>query len=138
MPLTRFGVSLDKKLLQAFDQWLLRKGFSNRSQALAQLIREGLVTQEWQSNSRGVVGVVTLLYDPGHHILSHTLMHKQHADHEKILSVQHIHLDQKNCLEVIILKGSAKEIQKLSDLLRSLKGIKHSQFVISSSGKDLA
>jgi CopG family nickel-responsive transcriptional regulator len=133
--LSRFGVSLDRALLQALDRWLRRKGFANRSQALGELIREALVREEWQEARGTVIGTVTLVYDPGHHVLSHTLTRTQHRHHGHILSSQHIHLDEHNCLEVIVLKGRAGELKRIADRLRALKGIKHGQLIMTTAGR---
>lgn len=135
---SRFGVSLERSLLGAFDRWLARKGFANRSQALAELIRESLVKEEWGSPKGTVVAIVTLVYDPSHHVLSHTLIRTQHAHHHAVVSSQHIHLDEHDCLEVVVLKGSAQEIKQVADRLRSLKGVKHGQAIMTASGSALA
>ena len=135
--MTRFGVSLDRKLLQALDQWLQRKGCASRSQAIGELIRGALVKEEWRTEQGIVVGTLTLVYNPTHHVLSHTLTKTQHAHHAAIISAQHIHLDEHHCLEVIVLKGQVREIQILADHLRSLKGVKHGQFIMTTSGAAL-
>ena len=136
--LSRFGVSLDHALLKAFDAWRARKGFASRSQAIADLIRGGLVEQEWNEASGLVIGIVTLVYNPAHHVLSHTLARTQHVHHKQVRSSQHIHLDERNCLEVIVLDGRARDVKRLADRLRAVKGVKHGQFVMSTSGKRLA
>ena len=136
--LSRFGVSLDHALLKAFDVWRARKGFASRSQAIADLIRGGLVEQEWEKTTGLVIGIATLVYNPAHHVLSHTLARTQHLHHEQVLSSQHIHLDEQNCLEVIVLEGHAQDVKQLADRLRAVKGVKHGQFVMSTSGKRLA
>ncbi len=135
---SRFGVSLERSLLSAFDRWLARQGFANRSQALAELIRESLVKEEWRSPTGTVVAIVTLVYDPSHHVLSHTLTRTQHRHHHTILSSQHIHLDERDCLEVVVLKGPVQQIKQVADRLRSLKGVKHGQVIMTTSGSALA
>lgn len=135
--LSRFGVSLDNALLRAFDRWRTRKGFASRSHAIAEIIRAGLVEQEWAETSGPVIGIVTLVYDPSHHVLSHTLARTQHARHDQVLSSQHIHLDERNCLEVVVLKGPAQEVKRLADQLRALKGVKHGEFVMTTGGATL-
>ncbi len=129
---SRFGVSLEQTLLRAFDQWRARKGFASRSQAIARLISEGLAHNPSVPTTGQVIGVVTLLYDPAHHVLSHTLTRTQHTYHSQIVSSQHIHLDEHDCLEVVVLKGSAKQVQEVADRLRSLKGVKHGQVVMTA------
>ena len=135
--LSRFGVSLPDGLLSAFDRWLIHKGFANRSQAIAELVRRSLVEQEWDNARGAVIGTVTLVYDPTHHVLSHTLTRTQHAHHDQILSSQHIHLDDRNCLEVIVVKGAASQVKRLADRLQALKGVKHGQFIMTTSGKGI-
>ena len=132
--LSRFGVSLERTLLRAFDQWRARKGFASRSQAIARLIHDGLSHDPSVAATHPVIGVVTLLYDPEHHVLSHTLTRTQHAHHDRIVSSQHIHLDEHDCLEVIVLKGSAEEVRGLADRLRSLKGVKQGQVTMTTRG----
>ena len=136
--LSRFGVSLDQLLLRAFDRWLRQKGFANRSHALSELIREKLVAHQWEAGEGIVIGIVTLLYDPGHHVLSHSLVKTEHAHHDLIVTSQHIHMDAHNCLEVNVLKGSANEVKHLAEQLRSLKGIKHGEFIMTTSGAGLS
>ena len=135
--LSRFGVSLSRHLLQSLDQWLRRKGFANRSQAIAELIRDRLVKEEWHSNGGSVIGTVTLVYDPDHHVLSHSLTKTQHAHHDAIICSQHVHLDERNCLEVIVLKGRARDVKELADHLQAMKGIKHGQCLMTTTGEDL-
>ena len=132
--LSRFGVSLERALLRAFDRWRTRRGFANRSQAIAELVRECLVKQEWEQASGTVVAVVTLVYDPAHHVLSHTLTRTQHAHHDEVLSSQHIHLDARHCLEVVVLKGPAARVKQVADQLCALKGVTHGQAVMTTSG----
>lgn len=135
--LSRFGVSLDQDLLRALDRWLRQQGFANRSQAIGELVREALVQEEWRDAGRTVVGTVTLIYDPGHHVLSHTLTKTQHRHHDRVVSSQHIHLDARNCLEVIVLKGPSGEIKRIADRLRALKGVKHGQCIMTTCGRGL-
>ncbi len=136
--LSRFGVSLDRTLLKTFDAWLAGRGFASRSQAIAELIRDGLVEQEWKDTAGPVIGIVTLVYDPSHHVLSHTLTRTEHTHHERILSSQHIHLDERACLEVLVLKGRAEEIKRLAQRLCSLKGVKHGQMLMTTTGSTIA
>ncbi len=131
---SRFGVSLDRGLLQSLDRWLRAKGFANRSQAIAELIRHALVGEQWRKGEGTVVGTVTLVYDPTHHVLSHTLTRTQHASHHHVLSSQHVHLDERNCLEVVVLKGTPRQVQEIADHLRALKGVKHGQFIMTTTG----
>jgi CopG family nickel-responsive transcriptional regulator len=134
--LLRFGVSLEKKLLDEFDTLIKRKSYSNRSEAFRDLIRQELVKEEW-AESGEVVGAITLVYDHHKRELVNKLTDIQH-DHQKIIiSTQHIHLDHDNCLEIIAVRGHPQEAQKLADTLKSVKGVKHGTLSMSSTGKGL-
>ena len=134
--LFRFGVSLEKKLLDEFDTLIKRKNYSNRSEAFRDLIRQELVKEEW-AKSGEVVGAITLVYDHHKRELVNKLTDIQHDFQGNIISTQHIHLDHDNCLELIAVKGRAADITKLADTLKSVKGVKHGTLSMSSTGKDL-
>lgn len=134
--LFRFGISLEKTLLDEFDTLIKRKNYSNRSEAFRDLIRQELVKEEWQKGGE-VVGAITLVYNHHKRELVNNLTDIQHDFQGTIISTQHIHLDHDNCLELIAVKGSPKDISKLADMLRSVKGVKHGTLSMSSTGKDL-
>ena len=134
--LFRFGVSLEKKLLDEFDTLIERKSYSNRSEAFRDLIRQELVKEEW-AKSGEVVGAITLVYDHHKRELVNKLTDIQHDFQGTIISTQHIHLDHDNCLELIAVKGPAADITKLADTLKSVKGVKHGTLSMSSTGKGL-
>ena len=126
----RFGISLEKGLLDKFDRLIREKNYTNRSEAFRDLIREDLVKAEWKKNKE-IVGAITLIYDHHKRELVNKLMDIQHDFGDSIISSQHIHLDHDNCLEIIAVKGSSKEAQKLSDSLKSVKGVKHGTLSLS-------
>lgn len=132
----RFGVSLDKGLLERFDKLIKSKSYTNRSEAFRDLIRNELVKKEWL-NADEVAGAITLIY--GHHKrdLVNKLLDIQHEFGACIISSQHIHIDHDNCLEVLAVKGSPDKVQRLSDALKAVKGVKHSTLSMSSTGKHL-
>ena len=134
--LVRFGVSLGKPLLDRFDDLIRAKQYTNRSEALRDLIRKELVQQEWKSGS-DVVGTITLIYDHHKRDVLIRVMDMQHDFQEAIISTQHIHLDHHNCLEIVAARGKAEEIQKLADALRSIKGVRHATLSMSSTGKEI-
>jgi len=135
--LIRFGVSLSSDLLKQFDKLIDRRGYKNRSEAIRDLIREELVSEEWKEGSKETVGVFSLVYDHHRSDLSQVINNIQHNNLNIIRSSTHVHIDHKNCLEVIILKGKSGEIRKLTDLLASTKGIKHGKLIMTSTGSDL-
>lgn len=135
--LVRFGVSLPRELLDRFDSGLRRKGYTSRSEALRDLIRDDLVEREWEKGE-AVVGVIMLVFDHHSRELQNSITNLQHNHLTAIISSQHVHLDHHNCLEVIILKGRADQIRKLADLLKAQRGIKHCSLNMSTTGKRIA
>ena len=137
MPTTvRFGVSLDKDLLDKFDLLIRNKNYSNRSEAFRDLIREELVKKEWQEGN-DVAGAITLIYDHHKRKLLNHLTDIQHDFQRLIISTQHIHLDHDNCLEIIAVRGKTRDIRKLADILKSIKGVKYGTLSMSTVGKDI-
>jgi len=133
----RFGVSTDERLLERFDALIAEKGYVNRSEAVRDLIRNTLVEDEWSQGDAQAVGTVTLVYDHHSTDLSDKLTQHQHSHHEEIVSTLHIHLDTHNCLEVVVLRGVAREIKRIADGLIGTKGVKHGKFVASTTGDGL-
>lgn len=133
----RFGVSLNKRLLDKFDLLITKESYSNRSEALRDLIREKLVKKEWLGNN-SVAGSITLVYDHHKRELLNLLAEIQHEYQNLIASTQHIHLDHSNCLEIIVVKGQPKKIEQLAYKMRSIKGVKHCELSMSTLGKELA
>ncbi len=135
--LVRFGVSINEDLLEKFDNLIVQKGYSNRSEAIRDLIRNQLVELEWQDKDHEVAGTITIIYD--HHVrsLSKQLLEVQHGCHDLILSTMHLHLDHHNCLEVLAVKGLVKEIQEAAHQLIGVRGVKHGRLTITSTGTNL-
>jgi CopG family nickel-responsive transcriptional regulator len=137
MAVIRFGVSLNKVLLERFDVMIARKGYANRSEAIRDLIRDSLVTEEWESSASGTVGSISIVYSHDTRELTDTLTDLQHRYHKAIISSMHIHLDEHNCLEVIVVKGKAREIKAIADRLIGTKGVKHGKLSVTTTGKQL-
>lgn len=133
----RFGVSIPDELLTKLDKLAKKKGYSNRSEALRDLIRDRFVEEEWSAGSKEVVGTVTLVYDHHTHELSDKLTDLQHSHFRNIISTTHIHLDEHNCLEVLIVRGKSQKVKEIADRLISTKGVKHGKLVMTSTGKNL-
>ncbi len=132
----RFGISLDGDLSQKFDASLRKKGYSNRSEAIRDLIRKDLVEQEWHEGGE-VAGAVTLIYNHHKRELLNKITDIQHNFQKVIISAQHIHLDHHNCLEIIAVKGNPPDVQKLTNTLKAIKGVKHGTLSMSTTGKGL-
>ncbi len=131
--LERIGVSLDNKLLKQFDKYIRQKSYTNRSEAIRDIIRHKLMEQELAQPNSNAVAAIYLIYD--HHTmkLSQRLVEIQHEFVIKTICSMHVHLDHHNCMEIIILKGKVSEIQKIADHIVSLKGVKLSKVNLMSS-----
>lgn len=134
---TRFGVSINDNLLSRFDRLIKEKGYVNRSEAVRDLMRDALVEREWSQGDQETVGTVTLVYDHHTRDLSDRLTEHQHNHHHSIISVLHVHLDAHNCLEVAVVRGSAREVRRLADELIGTKGVKHGKLVTTTTGSSL-
>jgi len=134
--IVRFGVSLEKELLEKFDILIKKKKFPNRSEAIRDLIRENLVKREW-IEGKEVAGAITLVFDHHKRDLMNNLTDVQHDFHKLIISSQHIHLYHDNCLEIIVVRGKPTEVRELADKLRATKGVKYGSLSIATTGKEL-
>ncbi len=133
--ITRFSTALEPDLLAAFDSFIARHAYQNRSEAVRDLIRKNLMDEQWRGAKGNVVGVISLAYAHQQHKLQDHLTDLQHADHELILSTTHVHLDHANCLEVIIVRGPALRVKTLADRLIALRGVKHGGLTITAAGQ---
>lgn len=134
--LVRFGVSLDKDLLDKFDALIKNRNYYNRSEAFRDLIRQELVKEEWNTNTE-IAGAITLIYDHHHRELLNKVTDLQHGFQKEIISTQHVHLDHSNCLEIIAVRGKAQKVRKLAEMLQAIKGIRHATLSMSSTGRDI-
>jgi len=134
--LVRFGVSLEKKLLEKFDSFIRERNYTNRSEAFRDMIRQELIKKEWIEDE-DVAGAVTLIYDHHRKDLLSKITDIQHNYQKLIISTQHIHLDHDNCLEIVAVRGNPAEVQRLADTLKSIKGVKHGTLNMSSTGKGI-
>jgi CopG family nickel-responsive transcriptional regulator len=137
--LERIGISLDDELLAPFDRLIAERGYQNRSEAIRDLIRDALVQRQWQaaSGSEERVAVVTLVYDHDSSSLAQKLAHIQHHNHRAVVSALHVHMDEHNCLEVLVLRGKARDVVEMANELTSTRGVKYGKFVPATTGQDL-
>jgi CopG family nickel-responsive transcriptional regulator len=134
--LVRFGISLEKGLLNKFDSFLKERNYTNRSEAFRDLIRQELVKKQWRVGKE-VAGAVTLVYDHHKRELVDKLTDLQHDYHHIIISTQHIHLDHDNCMEIIVVKGRPRDVEKLAHIMKATRGVKHSDLTMTTTGKEL-
>jgi len=128
---------MEQNLLKDFDELLERIGYTSRSEAVRDLVREKLVEKEWQDINREVVGIITIVYSHTTRELSENLTAIQHYYYKQIISTTHIHLDHNNCLEVLIVRGKSVKIKEIAERLISTRGVKHGRLTTTTTGKKL-
>lgn len=133
--LYRFGISLEKSLIDAFDKVIKTENYQNRSEAFRDLIREKLVQKKWTEGGI-VAGAIVMTYDHHKRELVNKMLDIQHDHHDTILSTQHVHLDHNHCLEIIAVKGESRNVDILSNSLKALVGVKHVSLSISATGDE--
>ena len=132
---TRFSVSLPPELLEQFDRLIETKRYATRSKALADLMREALQREEWAADDAPVLGAVTIVYDHHARGVSDRLTNIQHDHHDQIASTTHVHIDHDRCLEIILLRGPAREVRRIGDSLTSARGVLHGKTLFVATGE---
>ena len=131
--IVRVSVSLESELLKDFDQFCREGKFATRSEAVRQVIRDTLTRQSWSCDSRDVAGTLTLVYDHHRSQIRDQLVKLQHDHTEHVVSTLHVHLNHDLCLEVIVLRGPAPDLQTIASRLRGIKGVHKGEFVMASA-----
>jgi CopG family nickel-responsive transcriptional regulator len=131
--IVRFGVSIEPELLVKYDKIIKKEGYTNRSEAIRDLIRKNLISEKSKDPNEIAIATLTMIYDHHAGALTDRLLDLQHNHTKEILVTTHVHIDHHNCLEVLVLKGKTGEIHKLADKIKALKGIKHGELVITQS-----
>ena len=129
--LVRFSVSLEADLLEQFDHYIVEQKYATRSEAVRQLLRETLTVHEWAAGAADAAATLTIVYDHHRTSLMEKLLELQHRHAEMVVSTMHVHLDHDHCLEVIVLRGQARELQRMAAELKGLKGIHQGQLVLA-------
>jgi CopG family nickel-responsive transcriptional regulator len=135
MALTRFSISLEKELLQAFDRQVRTEQAPTRSKAVGDLIRRSLLRQAWRGNA-ATVGAIILVYDSHRRDLTNRLNAIQHDHHALIIAGQHVHLDHATCLEILAVRGKPADLVALERQLRAVKGVKHGALAVAAAGRE--
>ena len=136
--LMRIGVSLPDNLLGRFDEIIAKRGYSSRSEGIRDAIRNYILNYEWMSEVQGDrIGIVSLLYDHDQRGLVNNLIDIQHDNSDLTQSSVHVHIDDHNCLEIMTLRGDAKNIKAFAEKMMSLKGVKHVKLTTITPGAEL-
>jgi len=130
---SRISVSLPPSLLAEMDRRVIRRGYASRSEFVADLIRERMVEDKWESGKEAVVGVLTISYDHHQRGLSQRLVDVQHEEYVNILCSTHVHLDRESCLETIIIKGRPQEIERVAIRSSGLRGVRFAKLTRAST-----
>jgi CopG family nickel-responsive transcriptional regulator len=136
---SRFGVSVEDDLLKSFDRLITEQGYPNRSEALRDLMRDALVRArlETHPDAAAVLGTLTLVYDHHASELTDRMAGIQHDHHELVVSVLHVHISHDDCMEVIVLRGTAGNVREIADSLLSLKGVKHGKLFVTLPSEEM-
>jgi len=133
MAVERVGVSFEPELLKKYDALIESKGYGSRSEAIRDLVRESLIKAETGTGSGNIIGTLTIIYDHDVGNVTNRLLHIQHHHHDEISSTIHIHIDEHNCLEVLVVRGRVDEVRKLADSIKAIKGVKYGELVMASA-----
>ncbi|MCK4443271.1 MAG: nickel-responsive transcriptional regulator NikR [Thermoplasmata archaeon] len=133
MAVERVGVSFEPGLLEKFDALIRAKGYTNRSEAIRDLVRKSIIKSEVETEEGEVIGTLTIVYDHDVGDVANRLLHLQHHHHSEISSTTHVHVDEHTCLEVLVVRGRAKAVRQLADNIKAMKGVKHGELVLTKT-----
>lgn len=128
--IARFGVSIEQELLKKFDRLIKNKGYANRSEAIRDLVRKSIIESKTELEKGEVIGALTIVYDHDVGNVTNKLLYLQHHCLSEAISTTHVHLDEHNCFEVIVVRGKAKDVRKLAENIKALKGVKYGELAI--------
>lgn len=131
--INRFGISMEDSLLRRFDKLISQKGYTNRSEAVRDLVREKIIEENIEATSEEVYGALVFIYDHHKRELEKSLSNLQHDYFKNIVSTTHVHIDHDTCLEMIIVRGQAKLLKQIAEKLLSFKGVLNGKLTLTSS-----
>lgn len=131
MSVERVGVSFEPKLLNKFDILIKKRGYTNRSEAIRDLVRKEIIESGIKEKDSDVIGTLTIIYDHDIGNVTDKLLHLQHHHHDEITFTTHIHVDNRTCLEIVVIRGLLSRVKKFSENVKALKGVKHGQLTIT-------
>ncbi len=134
--LVRLSLSIEKPLYKKLEKLVKDNGYSNRSEFVRDLVRDRLVSDEWTAGGE-ILGTITLVYDHNKRELSERLADLQHQFYREVLASTHVLLDDRLCSEMIMVKGSAKNVKELYDQMKKQRGVLHAELSMSSTGSKL-
>ena len=132
MPIERVGVAFEPDLLKKFDALITKQGYTNRSEAIRDLVRKELVESNISEDQGDVIGTLTIVYDHNIGNITDNLLHLQHHHHNEITFTTHIHVTEHLCLEIVVIRGKAQRVKHFADNVKALKGVKHGELAITT------
>ena len=124
----RFTISLDDHLAEEFDALIAQRGYSNRSEAVRDLLRSQLDRLRESTDAKApCVASLSYVYNHHEHDLSDRLLDLQHAHHDLTVATMHAHLDHEHCIETVILRGPALTVRRFADAVTAERGVHHGQ-----------
>lgn len=136
--LSRFSVSMSRALAGQLDAMAKAKGYANRSQAVADMVRAQLVEHRTQAGTQEIAGTITLVYDHHRRNIQALLTRLQHEHGELIVATLHVHLNHHDCMEVLAVRGPGDAVKRLAERLTVAKGVSHGKLTVTTTGRDLA
>jgi CopG family transcriptional regulator, nickel-responsive regulator len=131
--LIRFGISMEEQLLLQFDHLIAHKGYTNRSEAVRDIVRDKLVEENVETDHGIIFGALVFIYDHHKRELEKSLSNLQHDYFENIISTSHVHVDHDHCLEVVLLKGHTKVLKSIAEKILSFKGVNHGRLTLTAT-----
>ena len=132
----RISMSLPNKLLNEFDDVLRDRGYQSRSNGIRDALKDYILRYQWMNDMEGErVGVIAVIYDHHYVGVMESMTDIQHDYRDEIDASLHIHMSDKYCLEVIIVKGDVIYIRELTEKLMRLKGVEHVKLTSAGTGE---
>ncbi len=125
---------MHEELMEALDTYTARRGIAhNRSEAIRDLVRNALVEEEVEDPDSDIFGTLTMVFNHHSNDLRDKLDSVQHEHVHEIVSTVHVHLDEENCLEVVLMRGKSRVIRSIADALLGTKGVMHGKLVVTTT-----
>ena len=134
--LSRFSLSMPTVLARQLDTMTRAKGYANRSQAVAELVRNRLVEYHAEAGDQIIAGTITLVYDHHQRNIQGLLTDIQHDHAAVIIATLHVYLDHHNCMEVLAVRGRARDVRQVADALITARGVRHGKLAVTTTGED--
>ena len=122
MATKRFSISVEEELVEEFEDYIQKRGYENRSEAIRELMTAAISESMMEDPEMPAIGAHALVFDHNKH-LNHKLVHEQHRHLKNIVGTLHVHIDEKRCLEVTVIRGTAGEIAEICDEMSRIRGV---------------